>query len=85
MKYSYLSILIASLALLAGCKHKVELQDQEIKVGPGTNDVRLGPGHKRIEIRSPKDNRKLLIVDVYEEGRQIEIKKDAQGVRIRHK
>ncbi len=86
MKYSYLSILTASLLLLSGCKHKVELpQEQQIKLDPSTNNVQLGPGHKRIELRSPKDNRKLLIVDVYEDERQIEIKKDAQDVRIRHK
>ncbi len=86
MKSIYLFILATSLIVLSGCRHKVELpENQVINLSPTEAGVSMGPVHKRIEVRSPRNNKKLLDIDVWEDEREIEFRKDAQDVRIRHR
>lgn len=67
----------ASLIFFMGCTHRVSLpKETAITLPPGQIDATLGPSHKRIDFSSPKTGRRFLSIDVYEDERQIQLRRE---------
>jgi hypothetical protein len=74
------SLILLSLLCL-GCQHKVKVQDQEVNLKPSTNNLVVGPTHKKLEINNAKGKR-LLNIDVFEDGKQVEVHRGEQDLTI---
>jgi hypothetical protein len=74
--------LIFTLSLFAvGCQHNVKVQDQEVNLQPGHHSLAVGPSHRKLEINSAKGKR-LLNIDVFEDGKQVDVNRDEQQIII---